>query len=527
MARRSRIGRLRAAIGWNAPGEPAGSISAILAGGASVAVTWDLASDRLTLESPHGAAVVTGADFADLVDAQGDTDRRDMILHAVQDEPGSAPFRGRYPLWLSRNRLVTVEETGRCFLKADGHPFRAESMLRLEDNAAPAQTGSLSGDRFAALAAIAEAASRAGRSNRAGTLVVGTIEPGHADPEGGFARAARLARPLLRRDDRLMPLGENSFVLLLPSCPSEEAPAALARLKHLLRDGCSGERPFRLAAGDLTAGALDPGQALRAIERELRPAHIAADLETDSAAIVLDALNSRSLDLLLRPVADATNRQATFHIAVAALPSQAGPRPAPEIRQAAEQAGLSLLLESRLLEFVADILMANPGLRVALPVAASTLANREWLTIVAAHIGARPGIGPRLLIETSVRGLSRYRTIGGRLAALKALGVGTVLRGVGIGPAAISERALRTLSVDILAIDGRLAQSFRRSPEDGEKVRRLVEQAQRLGGVTCAEWVDDPSLARALALAGIDYLEGPLFPAVSPMAGRQRLAARG
>ena len=89
------------------------------------------------------------------------------------------------------------------------------------------------------------------------------------------------------------------------------------------------------------------------------------------------------------------------------------------------------------------------------------------------------------------------------------------------------ERALRTQSVDILAIDGRLAQSFRRSPEDGEKVRRLVEQAQRLGGMTCAEWVDDPSLARALALAGIDYIEGPIFPAVSPMAGRQGLAARG
>jgi EAL domain-containing protein (putative c-di-GMP-specific phosphodiesterase class I) len=527
MARRSRIGRLRAAVGWGAADEPVSDVPTVLASGALVALTWDLASDSLTLEAPHRCNVTTGSSFADLVDAQDEADRRDAILRACPDEPGSARYRCRYTLRLSRTRSVTVDETGRCFFGVDGRPFRAESLLRVEGEAGPGRAGSRSGDRFAVLAAIAETSGRTGHSNRAGTLIVGMTESGQVDGEAGFARAARLARPLLRRDDRLMPLGENAFVLLLPSCPGEEAPAALARLQHLLHVGEDGKPPFRLASGELSGGAVDPGQALRSVERGLmQTSPAAADLHAPATAALLDTLNGRTLDLLLRPVVEAASRQTAYHVAVAALPTPSGPSAAPELRHVADEAGLSLLLDSRLLELAADRLVLDPCLRIALPVAGSTLADREWLTIVAAHLGARPGIGSRLLIETSARGLARHRTARGRLTALKALGVGTVLSGVGI-PAAAPERALRNLSLDILTIDGRLAQAFRRSPEDGERVRRLVDLAQRLGSATCAAWVDDPSLARALALAGVDYLEGPLFPASASGADRQKRANGG
>jgi len=162
-----------------------------------------------------------------------------------------------------------------------------------------------------------------------------------------------------------------------------------------------------------------------------------------------------------------------------------------------------------MLELAADHLKDHPGARLALPVSGNTLQDTEWLPMLAAHLGARPGIESRLVIEVPEAALAECRKTLGRLHAMKALGIGLSLTGFGAGY--VSPSQLRMLPVDLLKIDGIFIQPLKRSTDDRLTVRTLVDRAQHLGIATAAEWVDDEVTARLLASWGVDYLQGALF----------------
>jgi EAL domain-containing protein (putative c-di-GMP-specific phosphodiesterase class I) len=129
--------------------------------------------------------------------------------------------------------------------------------------------------------------------------------------------------------------------------------------------------------------------------------------------------------------------------------------------------------------------------------------------MLAAHLGARPGIESRLMIEVPEAALAESRRNLGRLHAMKALGIGLALTGFGTGY--VSPLQLRMLPVDLLTIDGAFIQPLKRSTDDRLFVRTLIDRAQHLGIAIAAEWVDDEATARLLASWGADYLQGALF----------------
>jgi EAL domain-containing protein (putative c-di-GMP-specific phosphodiesterase class I) len=125
----------------------------------------------------------------------------------------------------------------------------------------------------------------------------------------------------------------------------------------------------------------------------------------------------------------------------------------------------------------------------------------------AAHLGARPGMAPRLIVELTETAVVRDPAgMRGRLNAMKALGVAIAIDDFGAGHT--SFRHLRDFPLDLLKIDGAFVQNLARSPDDRFFVRALVDLAHHLGIATVAEWVEDAETARLLAEGGVDYLQG-------------------
>jgi EAL domain-containing protein (putative c-di-GMP-specific phosphodiesterase class I) len=164
----------------------------------------------------------------------------------------------------------------------------------------------------------------------------------------------------------------------------------------------------------------------------------------------------------------------------------------------------------------ADHLVGHQGERLALPIALATLKDSEWLPMLAAHLGARPGIESRLIIEVPETALIDAGEAWGRLNAMKALGIGIGLAGFGTGHASLAH--LQTLPVDLVKIDGIFIQSLKRSTDDRLFVRTLIDIALHLGIATVAEWVDDEAAAGSLSAWGVDYLQGGLFGDAEPVA---------
>ncbi|MBJ6124072.1 EAL domain-containing protein [Microvirga splendida] len=512
---------------------------------AGVLYAWDMVTDALTW-GPGAAEALglssrdlpkTGQAFAQLGEP-GCGLARDEAIAAT--EPPQHAYETRYALRLEPDRVVMVEDAGRWLPDLQGRPAFARGQLRV-DSASGARDllPAVLKERSALLCRIQDAVNEAVRVSQTCTLIVGVFEPDAVDE---MAEIARRLRPMMRHHDVFARLGPNRFALALTNCPAADAAGAMRRLSGLLQDhpaasslrlgaACAPDHTFKATkllrfAEQALAASAERGDALALYKpRSARPAP-AERTPFDWVA----ALNDRSLALAFSPLVDAQTRAPMLaHASASATGADGRPLPlgpAPGL----EKANLPLLVDGRMLELAADHLARNPNRRLALPVSAKTLQDAEWLPMLAAHLGARPGIEARLVLEIPEMALVECRRNLGRLHAMKALGVGIALTGYGAGHVAPDH--LRVLPIDLLKIDGAFIQPLKRSTDDRLHVRTLVDRAQHMGIALAAEWVDDETTARLLAAWGVDYLQGGLFgepeAIVQPSALRQMLKkARG
>jgi len=501
----------------------------------AAAYTWDIVSDALTW-SPNAAALLgfqtrdlprTGRAFSQLVEPGSGPDRCEAM--AAETGP-SGRFETRYALRLGPDRVLMVEDTGRWQPDAQGRPACVRGLLRAEAGQAclPARIQARSG----LLVQIQNAINEALRASQTCTLIVGALE---GDAAEALDTIARRLRPMMRRQDHFGTLNPSRFTLTLTGCPASEALGAMRRVAGLLKD-CSGD--LTLAAACAPDHTFKATKLLRFAEQALESAQAGSQpfvlydprLVTRSAKAekashdLVGALNDRSLTLACTPMVDAHSRGPVLRQATAALTAPDGRTIPMSPIPALDDANLSLLVDGRMLELAADYLAGHPHERLALPVAPATLRDGEWLPMLAAHLGARPGIESRLVIEVPEIALGKDGALLGRLHAMKAIGIGLSLSGFGSGH--VLPTSLRHMPFDMLKIDGVFIQPLKRSTEDRLFVRSLVDRAQNMGIAIAAEWVDDEATARLLAAWGVDYLEGTLFgepDIVLPQQGLRRM----
>jgi EAL domain-containing protein (putative c-di-GMP-specific phosphodiesterase class I)/GGDEF domain-containing protein len=508
-------------------------------------LVWDRSIDALAwgptaaavLGLPPASLFTTGRAFEGAIEPENGRTRAEALDASSETDGGAGvPYRLRYGLRTRIDRLVMVEEIGRWFADAGGRPALAHAVLRVTkavDDGGAATLG-LRG-RADLLARIMDDVREAQRSRHAMTLVVGEVDPDQVD-DGAISQIERRIRPILRRRDSFSAYAPSRFALALPSCPASEAEAAVARICNLVEAGSA--RPLlpglRLGAASAPDHAVDAPELLRRAEEALArvrssdgssfsiwsvndPASAYEVCGTDSG-LILDALNDRRLVLALHPAMEARTRMPAFHEARLHLRTADGHSvPVGDLGHAAMRAGFATLTDARLLELTANHLAAFEDERILVEFAPATLADPDLLTLLAAHLGARPGIESRLVIGVPEPVLQTMPSVRGRLDAMKALGVGIALTGFGAGHA--SCRHLRILPLDLIRLDGALIQVLPRSADDRLLVRSLVELAHHFGIPTVADWIDDQETAGLLAGWGVDYLQGPLWSPAIPTTG--------
>lgn len=528
----------------------------------AVVYDWDIGSDALgwsgnaadVMALPDLSALTCGRDFALLVEPTAGATRADAIAAATEQDAGSGvPYAASYGLKLAGGRLAIVDDTGRWFADAGGKPAHAHGVMRLRRADAGESETSLARSVF--LGQVAADLLEIADSKRALTLLVIAL-PDLSDLNDalGFEEAdavveAVLARlqATMRQRDRFARLGGNRFALLLRGCTAEQAAGAADRLLRLVTSDRIGTRQgpveARIAIGAATAPvhAGDAGTLLRRAEASLSLAKRRAGSPVtmyDPALFrqrgsrreplldCIEILNARRIRLACQPVVESGSRQVAFSEALLRIEGEDGRiAMAGDVVPSLERAGLIHLADARMLELAADHLLLDPEARVSVNVSAMTLERPDWLVTLSGHLGARPGIASRLIVEitetAAIRDPAATRRI---LDTMKALGVAVAIDDFGSGHT--SFRSLRNFPVDLVKIDGAFVQNLPRSPDDRFFVRTLVDLAQHLGITTVAEWVEDEESARLLASWGVDFLQGDHCGRPQLVAAREEPARR-
>jgi diguanylate cyclase (GGDEF)-like protein len=511
-----------------------------------VVYDWDLSSDEIAwganaaevLGLADLAAIATGAGFALRSEPGAGRTRHEAVLRSEEADPGGGvPYRAAYLFSAKPGAPLRIEDSGRWYAGPDGRPSRAHGVLRI-DRAGRAEAGGEGRDRLGFIERIRDDVAEAGRAKRPFTLLVLALDDlGRLNDDLGFEAAdgviqevTRRVRIIMRRRDSFARYAGNRFALALRCCPPGEAEIAARRVRGVVENPPI-ETPFgplaiglRIGAATAPDHAFDAATLLRRAEEALGSAKRAlgrsfvlydaalARVPTRRAGSspsieMLDALNTRRICFAAQPVVDAQSQAVAFREALMRIRADGAVVNADAVLPAIERTGLVPLVDARMLELVADHLASHPDERLALNLSPATLARPEWLDTFAAHLGARPGIAPRLIVELTETAIVRDpQAIRGRLDAMKALGVAVAIDDFGAGHT--SFRHLRHFPVDLLKIDGAFVQNLTRSPDDRFFVRALIDLAHHLGIATVAEWVEDEEAALLLAGWGVDYLQG-------------------
>ncbi len=513
-----------------------------------VVYDWDLSSDAIVWGANAGevlglrdlGALASGKGLALAVEPGSGRTRHDAIFGCAETDRGSGvPYRTRYALRLAPDKILRVEDTGRWYADADGRALFAHGVLRVDRSAAvPEPEDGVSRERADFLDWIRADVVEAGRTRRPLSLLVVAVEDlggindafGHSAAEAVLAEVAGRARRVMRRRDRLVRYAGNRIAVALLSCPADQASLAAARLARAVEAEPvatpRGPAPVRIRCGAATAPdhAIEAPGLLRRAEEALAAARRpgaepfvlyrstlppGGDPARGPAAVdLLDALNSRRITFALQPIVDARSGKVAFGEALLRVRQPDGRLVrASEILGAVEQTSLMPVVDAHMLGLVADHLARHPDAQVAMNVSPLTIESPDWLGTLAAHLGARPGIASRLVLElTETAAVRDPRATGARLDAMKALGVGIAIDDFGAGHT--SFKHLRSFPVDLVKIDGAFVQNLARSTDDRFVVRTLVDLAHHLGIPIVAEWVSDEETARMLAEWGVDYLQG-------------------
>lgn len=176
----------------------------------------------------------------------------------------------------------------------------------------------------------------------------------------------------------------------------------------------------------------------------------------------------------------------------------------------AEEMGMVDMIDHLVLDMVVQELEESPNLHLALNVSNLTTENSHWLEQCRHLLRHRPEIASRMQVEiTETAAQKDLRNAAYFVASLQELGCEVALDDFGAGYTSFKQ--LKTLSVDVVKIDGAYIRDIVENPDSQFIVKTLVEFARNAGLASIAECVENGEVAKVLMRLGVDYMQGYYF----------------
>ena len=176
----------------------------------------------------------------------------------------------------------------------------------------------------------------------------------------------------------------------------------------------------------------------------------------------------------------------------------------------AERMGMIQLIDELTLDMVVEELRNHDTISLAVNVSNLTSHDSNWLARVKNYVEETPHIAPRLIVElteTAVHNDLKFTAY--FCAELQALGCQIALDDFGSGYT--SFRQLKSLSVDMVKIDGAFVRDLTDNADNRFFVKTLLDFTKGFGLKSVAEFVENGETAKMLMELGVDYLQGFYF----------------
>src|SRR5882724_3108036 len=226
---------------------------------------------------------------------------------------------------------------------------------------------------------------------------------------------------------------------------------------------------------------------------------------------VKEALRDHRLQFAFQPVVRAGNKEAVFHECLLRMRDENGEIiPAGVFIPIIEELGLVRLIDRYVLDVAVQALIDNPTLNLAINISGLTSSDQSWLRTLSALVKNKPEIARRLIIElTETSALTDIEESARFLSAIRELGCRVAVDDFGAG--FTSFRHLKTLTLDIVKIDGSFVKNLTENVDNQLFIRNLLGLAEAYGMETVAECVETQEDARFLIGEGVKYLQGYYF----------------
>lgn len=379
-------------------------------------------------------------------------------------------------------------------------------------------------------------------------VVIGVDQMGMLNTAYGYEAGDKILISIGQRLDRCLRasdvvgrLGGDRFGILMTACDEEQALRAAERVLQIVRQSPIEIEGRSIGVTVSAAIVMFPSQSktsfdvitktestllqaktagrdclsLYQLTEEQRQTYRAS---MDIGEAVKLALKEDRLFFAYQPVVDAKTHKVRFYECLLRMRSPEGDLiAAAQFVPHVEQLGLMRTIDRRALDLAIGDLQANPDITLALNISGLTAADRSWLRALIARLKGFPEIAERLIVEiTETAALHDIEDSARFVSAVRDLGCQVAVDDFGAGYTTFKH--LKSLTVDVVKIDGSFVRDIANSPENQIFLRNLLSLAQTFGLSTVAEFVETEEDAAYLAAQNVDYLQGYLFgrPDIAP-----------
>ncbi len=221
-----------------------------------------------------------------------------------------------------------------------------------------------------------------------------------------------------------------------------------------------------------------------------------------------DIVKTRRFKLQYQPIVDLAAREVQHYEALARFADDGSPA---DMIRMAEELDLIEGFDLAVAEMAIKTLREHgPEVRIAVNVSGRSFLRPKFLDRLLALTGGDIRLKTRLLFEiTESAALANLELADERIQRLRRDGFQVCIDDFGAGAASLSY--LRSLTVDVVKIDGQYVPQVENQEREGAMVRHLTALCRELGVKTIAEAVETEAAARKLKEMGVDMGQGPLF----------------